>query len=232
MTVTLVNAELGDTPNAELQRRAREALQGIWGMSVGIAAIYIVLTSGASSIPRIGWLISLLISGPLTLDLCFYFLAPARGKSSRIGVLFDGFTRFSQALIIYLLMVLYYPTLVVAADHSRHNHRAILFSDLFHTCRQPHDRSGRGDNSEQKDDDGKQGETFSPGTSLYRVVYHFGFDSWHRVFPAYAVHADIVRFFYEDIRAAQAAQPFFSFLINRKESVPACLNGSKIRCVF
>ncbi len=107
MSDTLQTSVIAETPNAELQRRAREALRGKWWPSVGLGVIYIVLTSGASSVPRIGWLISLLISGPLTLGLCFYFLGLARRKSLQVGVLFDGFTRFSQALIAYLLMVLY-----------------------------------------------------------------------------------------------------------------------------
>ena len=98
---------IGETSNRELQRRAREALRGKWWPSVGIAVIYIVLTGAASSVARVGWLVSLLVSGPLTLGLSIYFLDLARGKTPRIATLFDGFTRFSQSLIAYLLMVLY-----------------------------------------------------------------------------------------------------------------------------
>jgi uncharacterized membrane protein len=211
MPETIVSEGVRDTPNAELQRRARNALQGKWWPSVGIVVIYTVLTGGASSVPRIGWLISLLISGPLTLGLCFYFLGLARGKSPQIGVLFDGFTRFSQALITYLLMMLYIllwsllliiPGIIAALSYSQ---------TFFILTDNPTIEPGEAITQSKKMMMGNKGKLFLLGLRfigwfiLSVLTLGIGF------FWLLPYMQTSFAFFYEDIRAARAAQSFSGF---------------------
>lgn len=91
------------TPNRDLMAQARACLSGNWGLGVGIILLMQVVSIVASLLPLIGWLISLLITGPLTLGLAMVFLAIARSEGASVGMLFDGFKRFGTAFATYLL---------------------------------------------------------------------------------------------------------------------------------
>ena len=58
---------LSTTENKTLMAEARESLRGKWGLAVGAMLLYFVIIAVAQSIPRIGGLIGLLITGPFTL---------------------------------------------------------------------------------------------------------------------------------------------------------------------
>jgi uncharacterized membrane protein len=98
------------TPNADLIRQAREALKGKWGLAVVGTLIWLVVTGVAQGvgqiIPLVGWAAGLIVGGPLILGLALFFLGLSRGQDVAYSRLFDGFQRFADALITYLLMVL------------------------------------------------------------------------------------------------------------------------------
>ena len=97
----------GSTPNGELMARARESLSGQWGLAVGVALLYQVVTMGASFLPYLGGIVALLITGAMTLGWSGFFLNVARRRPADVGQLFDGFKFFGKALGTYLLMVLF-----------------------------------------------------------------------------------------------------------------------------
>jgi uncharacterized membrane protein len=95
------------TTNRDLMLQARESLRGKWGLSIGATVIYFILTGLISAIPRVGWVGSLIIDGPLLLGFTIFFLSLSRGQNPQLAQLFEGFQRFTQALVTYLLMMLF-----------------------------------------------------------------------------------------------------------------------------
>src|ERR1039457_5952216 len=101
------------TYNRDLMKAARECLRGRWGDAVGAVMIYLGISfvlQILSYIPFVGCLAnigSLLIEGPLTLGLALFFLALARLQQLTMGMVFNGFNRFGNALGAYLLMAIF-----------------------------------------------------------------------------------------------------------------------------
>jgi uncharacterized membrane protein len=95
------------TTNRDLMLQAREALKGRWGLAVGGNAIYLILGLLIQAIPRVGWIGGLIISGPLMLGWTTFFLSISRKQDAQLAQLFDGFQRFTQALVAYLLIILF-----------------------------------------------------------------------------------------------------------------------------
>jgi len=97
----------GLAPNAALTAQARERLSGNWKFGVLVSFLYLLVGVLPSSIDSIGGLIGLLLGGPLALGLAILFLAFVRSGEKQVDRLFEGFKRFTQAMLTYLLMVLY-----------------------------------------------------------------------------------------------------------------------------
>jgi uncharacterized membrane protein len=95
------------TANRDLMQQAREALRGHWGLAIGGAVIYFVLTGVIQAIPVVGWIGGLILGGPLLLGFTIFFLSLARGQDPQLSLLFEGFQRFTQALVTYLFMLLF-----------------------------------------------------------------------------------------------------------------------------
>jgi uncharacterized membrane protein len=98
------------TENVVLMRMARESLEGKWGLAIGTFLVYILINVGmnapTSYFPPYG-LISLIISGPMSLGVAGFALSISRNGDARLEQIFDGFYRFSIALKTYLLMILF-----------------------------------------------------------------------------------------------------------------------------
>ena len=94
-----------NTENETLMRQARESLKGNWLLAVGTFLVYLLIALIPSSIKYVGFIISLLISGPFALGLAIFSLSIARGQEAKMEQIFDGFKLFSKALLTYLLMV-------------------------------------------------------------------------------------------------------------------------------
>lgn len=92
--------------NAHIMHEARESLRGKWKPVILVFLLYIICTSAVSAIPDIGGLLSMIISGPMTLGIAYYSLGFSRGEEPNWHVLFDGFKRFVPSLLTYLYMIL------------------------------------------------------------------------------------------------------------------------------
>ncbi|MBI4765535.1 MAG: DUF975 family protein [Deltaproteobacteria bacterium] len=95
------------TTNRDLMQQAREALKGRWGLAIGATVIYFILAGLISAIPRVGWIGSLIIDGPLILGITLFILSLSRGREAKLEQLFEGFQRFNQAMTTYLLLLLF-----------------------------------------------------------------------------------------------------------------------------
>jgi uncharacterized membrane protein len=85
----------------------RLQLKGKWGSAVLVVFIYMLISIIPGSIPKIGWIINLVIGGPIAFGISFYFLSFARDKNPVLEDLFKGFSIFGKTLISYLLIILF-----------------------------------------------------------------------------------------------------------------------------
>jgi uncharacterized membrane protein len=95
------------TPNRELMQQAREALKGKWGLAIAGSLIYLGITVIAQFIPIIKFVANLIITGPLLLGMTAFYLTLSRRQEANLSQIFDGFQRFVDALVTYLLMALF-----------------------------------------------------------------------------------------------------------------------------
>jgi len=102
-----------NTDNLTLMRASREALRGKWGIAILTFFIYTLLTTTSGTLRAHGSFLTLsstltlIIGGPLALGAAIFSLTIARGKEGNLGQLFDGFNHFANAVVTYLLMLLY-----------------------------------------------------------------------------------------------------------------------------
>jgi uncharacterized membrane protein len=95
------------TENVVLMRKARESLDGKWGLAIGTFVIYAILTGAGGSFGAWGSAITLVVSGPFLLGAAFFSLAVSRGKEAKLEQIFQGFNHFTTALVAYLLMFIF-----------------------------------------------------------------------------------------------------------------------------
>jgi len=98
---------LQKTENRILMEQARYALQGKWGMAAGAAFVYILITLVTQEIPKIGEISSFIIGGPLSIGFNIFALAISRNQTAKIEQIFEGFQNFINAVITYLLLVIF-----------------------------------------------------------------------------------------------------------------------------
>ncbi|MCC8423501.1 DUF975 family protein [Mucilaginibacter sp. UR6-11] len=94
------------TENADLLKAARESLKDKWGLAIGTFLVYTLIMCSFGAMQKVG-LASLLVAGPMALGAAIFSLTLSRGQDARLEQLFDGFKFFTNALITYLLTVLY-----------------------------------------------------------------------------------------------------------------------------
>ncbi|HBE76906.1 MAG TPA: hypothetical protein DDW65_03875 [Firmicutes bacterium] len=93
--------------NFELRAIAREKLKGKWLYAVLVCFIATIISGLLCWIPFIGFIYTLIISGPIALGLATFFLNLRRDQNPLIENLFDGFKSFSPALILQLWITLF-----------------------------------------------------------------------------------------------------------------------------
>ena len=116
------------TPNAELMTRAREALQGKWGLAAGVFLVLIVILCGVQAIPEAGPFLPLILSGPFSVGLAAFSLALSRGEEANMQQLFSGFQKnFGVNVAAYILisvfvllwtLLLIIPGIIAAMSYS------------------------------------------------------------------------------------------------------------------
>ena len=78
--------------NSELRAASRTTLSGNWTIAALVTLLYLLIAGGVSSIPKVGTVVSLIITYPLVYGFAILFLDLFReGKPLEIGKLFDGF---------------------------------------------------------------------------------------------------------------------------------------------
>jgi uncharacterized membrane protein len=93
--------------NRDIMMNARSQLSGKWGSPILAGFIYILLTAIAGSIRVIGWIVGLIIGGPVAFGINCYFLSFSRNKNPALEDLFKGFSIFSKTFVAYILIVIF-----------------------------------------------------------------------------------------------------------------------------
>jgi len=95
------------TINKILMQEARERLKGQWGIAIGVIVIFALISVAMGFVPCLGVIAQFLLAGPFALGLAMFFLKIARSQEVKVGVLFQGFNFFGNALGAYLLMLVF-----------------------------------------------------------------------------------------------------------------------------
>ena len=80
-----------------------DALRGKWGIAIGTFLIYGIV-SFVIGLTRVGVLVT---GGPLALGVAIVSLRLVRGQDIDVAMIFKGFDNFVNALVTYLLMLLF-----------------------------------------------------------------------------------------------------------------------------
>lgn len=89
---------------AELKARAKENMSGSLGMLIVCEVIVAALVGVCSVIPYLGMILQICVIGPLTLGLAYIYLNLTRGYEPDVNVLFGGFGRFTDTLVLTILI--------------------------------------------------------------------------------------------------------------------------------
>jgi len=116
--------------NYELRQTARNQLRENWMIPVLVCAIYSIIftvlndqytwpglltvnigggTYNWAGVYHIslGWILSMVLSGPFLLGLAQYFIKFARNDAAPVETLFAGFKNFTSSFVLYLLISIY-----------------------------------------------------------------------------------------------------------------------------
>lgn len=95
-----------ETRLRELTASARAGLQGVWGRSICVMVVYMLIMAALEMVPVGGWLLQLITAPPLVVGMHLYFIRTIRRQDNPFHLLFEGFDRFWTALAAYLLVLL------------------------------------------------------------------------------------------------------------------------------
>jgi uncharacterized membrane protein len=98
---------LSKTENSVLMAQARESLHGKWGLAIGTSIVYLLVLIPIQLIPFLGFIASILITGPMAVGLAIFALSISRKKDARVGQLFEGFEKFGVSVGAYLLQAIF-----------------------------------------------------------------------------------------------------------------------------
>ena len=74
------------------------------GMLIGGWLLYLVIMTAVGAVPCAGAIASLVLGGPMTAGLAWLMLSAVRRNEPKVGDLFEGFSRFGDCLVSYLLI--------------------------------------------------------------------------------------------------------------------------------
>jgi len=95
------------TANSSLTAQARAALRWQWIPAAIVFVVYLAILFFLSLIPVLGWILSILSTGPLTVGFKKYFLRLLRKERVELNQLFDGFSCFAPAFIASILCAIF-----------------------------------------------------------------------------------------------------------------------------
>lgn len=93
--------------NSELRSTARDQLRGQWVTAILISVVFMIISALPNAIPYAGSVISIVLTGPLTLGIISCFIRLVRKQNFTFENVFDGFKNFTSAFILQILVTLF-----------------------------------------------------------------------------------------------------------------------------
>ena len=87
--------------------QARDSLKGKWGLAIGTNIVFILIMVAIQLISVAGLLISILITGAISIGLVILSLSLSRKKETKLSQIFDGFQKFGVGLGAYVLQLIF-----------------------------------------------------------------------------------------------------------------------------
>ena len=98
----------GCISDGEVTAQARSCLSGRWGLPIGFSLLLGLLQGACQNIiPSLGWIAALVLGGPFVLGGVIFYLTFTRGGQGRLGMMFEGFRNFGNALGVYILSLIF-----------------------------------------------------------------------------------------------------------------------------
>ena len=95
------------TFNLKHMRNGREKLKGFWGLAFAVSLVFGLLSGLPGNVgPEWGSVVSLVITGPLSLGFTIFALNIYRSNNGTFNDLFEGFKNFGKSLLVYLLTII------------------------------------------------------------------------------------------------------------------------------
>lgn len=91
----------------DLKTRAKQMISGNIGMLIVCTVIVAAIEGVCGAIPYVGPVLSICAVGPLSLGTAYIYLNLTRGYQPDVNVLFSGFQRFVDTLVLYLLISIF-----------------------------------------------------------------------------------------------------------------------------
>lgn len=107
LTKTDSLSDISSFSNSDLKGQAKSLLNGQWNKCALLSLIFLALSSGVSGVPGIGGLVSLIITGPLTLGMAKIFLNITNQKEFKYEDIFNGFYDFQRSFLAHLLILVF-----------------------------------------------------------------------------------------------------------------------------
>lgn len=113
---------------AALKARAKSQMSGNMGMLIVCFIIVAAIEGVAAVIPGIGMIAGVCVDGPLALGLAYIYLNLTKGQEPDVNILFSGFQRFVDSLVLTLLimvftflwsLLLFVPGVIKAISYSQ-----------------------------------------------------------------------------------------------------------------
>ncbi len=93
--------------NKEILTASKLVLKGNLRLPMITFVLMVLITCLGGAVKMIGPLAGIIIGGPLMLGYCLFFLAFYRKTEPKVGMLLNGFSYFINALVAYLLMMVF-----------------------------------------------------------------------------------------------------------------------------
>ena len=90
----------GRTPVTQLMSQGWQAMEGRWGIGIGFFLLFFLIVQAVGPV-------GIILLGPLLIGQAIFILTLIRRGQPQIGMMFDGFKNFGNALSAYLLRVVF-----------------------------------------------------------------------------------------------------------------------------
>ena len=95
------------TGNKDLMTQARRELKNNWVLGIGVFVIFSLIMIAVQLIPKVGGIVSFVITGPMMVGMAGIYLSISRDQDTEVSRLFEGFKKFGVSFAAYFLQFIF-----------------------------------------------------------------------------------------------------------------------------